>query len=89
MVSFSCCLRGQVLTVAAVAHSRPTAPSESQWHLFNDFLVRPIKAEEALTFNMSWKVPSVIAYQVKAFNNKIDDKWKQNLDTSLLYIDHK
>lgn len=79
------CLR---LTVV-VAHSRPTAPAESQWHLFNDFLVRPIKSEEALTFNTSWKVPSVIAYQVKAANNRIDNAWKQNLDTSLLYMDLK
>ncbi|KAH8684695.1 PAB-dependent poly(A)-specific ribonuclease subunit PAN2 [Tricladium varicosporioides] len=81
--------KSHLVSLVNVAHSSPTAPSESQWHLFNDFLVRPIKAEEALTFNMSWKVPSVITYQVKAFNNKIDDKWKQNLDTSLLYIDHK
>jgi PAB-dependent poly(A)-specific ribonuclease subunit 2 len=64
-------------------------PSESQWHLFNDFLVRPIKAEEALTFNTNWKVPSVITYQVKLANNRIDNSWKQNLDTSLLYMDHK
>jgi PAB-dependent poly(A)-specific ribonuclease subunit 2 len=78
-----------VLTYVTVAHSRPTAPAESQWHLFNDFLVRPIKADEALTFNTSWKVPSVIAYQVKVASNRIDNSWKQNLDTSLLYMDHK
>lgn len=72
-----------------VAHSQPTAPAESQWHLFNDFLVRPVKSEEALTFNTSWKVPSVIAYQIKAANNRIDNSWKQNLDTSLLYMDLK
>jgi PAB-dependent poly(A)-specific ribonuclease subunit 2 len=72
-----------------VAHSRPTAPAESEWHLFNDFLVRPIKLEEALTFNTAWKLPSVIAYQVKRANNSIDNTWKQNLDPNLLYIDHK
>lgn len=75
--------------ILIVAHSRPEAPGESQWHLFNDFLVRPIQAEEALTFNTSWKVPSVIAYQVKVANNRIDNSWKQKLDTSLLFVDHK
>jgi PAB-dependent poly(A)-specific ribonuclease subunit 2 len=59
------------------------------WHLFNDFLVRPVKKAEALTFNTTWKLPSVIAYQIKASNNHIDDSWKKNLDTSLLYKDTK
>jgi PAB-dependent poly(A)-specific ribonuclease subunit 2 len=72
-----------------VAHTQPVAPGESQWHLFNDFLVRPIKSEEALAFNTSWKLPSVIAYQVKAANNRIDNTWKLNLDTSILYMDEK
>lgn len=65
------------------------APAESQWHLFNDFLVRPTKSEDALTFNTAWKIPSVITYQIKAGNNRIDNTWKQNLDTSLLYMDLK
>lgn len=64
-------------------------PSESKWHLFNDFLVRPVLQEEALTFNSAWKLPSVIAYQLKAVNNHIDDSWKENLDTTLLYQTQK
>ncbi|POR34438.1 PAB-dependent poly(A)-specific ribonuclease subunit PAN2 [Tolypocladium paradoxum] len=63
------------------------APGQSQWHLFNDFLVRSVSAEEALTFNTTWKVPSVVAFQVKHANNKIDDEWKNHLDTSILYQD--
>jgi PAB-dependent poly(A)-specific ribonuclease subunit 2 len=66
-----------------------TMQTESSWHLFNDFLVRPIAKEEALTFNTNWKLPSVIAYQVKAASNHIDDSWKRNLDTSILYVDTK
>ena len=68
-----------------------TAPSsrepdeEDRWHLFNDFLVRPISKEEALRFEPSWKLPSVLTYQVKTARNKIDDSWKKNLDTSILY----
>ncbi|KAH8816153.1 PAB-dependent poly(A)-specific ribonuclease subunit PAN2 [Xylogone sp. PMI_703] len=79
--------KSHLVSLVNVAHSQPTAPTEPQWHLFNDFLVRPIKTEEALTFNTSWKMPSVITYQIKAANNRIDNTWKTNLDTSLLYID--
>lgn len=78
-----------ILLTITVAHSQPVAPAEPQWHLFNDFLVRPVKTEEALSFNTTWKMPSVITYQIKAANNRIDNSWKTNLDTSLLYIDRK
>ncbi|WZH49224.1 ubiquitin carboxyl-terminal hydrolase-domain-containing protein [Fusarium acuminatum] len=67
--------------------NEPEAPGESRWHLFNDFLVKSVTTEDALTFNTSWKVPSVIAYQVKDENNKIDTEWKKNIDTSILYQD--
>jgi PAB-dependent poly(A)-specific ribonuclease subunit 2 len=70
-----------------VAHSMPEPREHDSWHLFNDFLIRPIVKDEALTFNTAWKLPSVICYQIKAANNHIDDSWKMNLDTSLLYVD--
>jgi PAB-dependent poly(A)-specific ribonuclease subunit 2 len=63
--------------------------TEDKWHLFNDFLVRPVKKDEALTFNTTWKLPSVMAFQIKTASNRIDDSWKKNLDTSLLYKDSK
>lgn len=61
------------------------AQAESGWHLFNDFLVRKVSKEEALHFVPSWKLPSILAYQVKTARNAVDDSWKENLDTSLLY----
>jgi PAB-dependent poly(A)-specific ribonuclease subunit 2 len=51
--------------------------------------VRSVTTEEALTFNPAWKLPSVVSYQVKEANNKIDTQWRKNLDTSLLYQDVK
>lgn len=78
-----------MLTLNIVAHSAETAPGKSQWHLFNDFHVVPVTREEALTFNASWKLPSVITFQLKDANNKIDNSWKDKLDTSLLYYDLK
>jgi PAB-dependent poly(A)-specific ribonuclease subunit 2 len=61
------------------------ADADDKWHLFNDFLVRPIPKEEALRFEPSWKLPSVLTFQAKAARNKIDDSWKDSLDTSILY----
>lgn len=55
------------------------------WHLFNDFLVSPVDSREALHFNKTWKTPSVLAYQVKSAHGKLDQSWKDNLDTTLLY----
>lgn len=45
--------------------------------------------EEALSFNFPTKLPSVITYQMKHDNNRVDNTWKENLDTSLLYTDQK
>ncbi|XXG95724.1 poly(A)-specific ribonuclease [Hypoxylon texense] len=79
--------RSHLVAMANIAHSAPTAPGLNQWYLFNDFYVKPIPSQEALTFNTSWKTPSVITYQVKAANNQLDSTWKQNLDSRLLYLD--
>ncbi|KAJ4293921.1 poly(A)-specific ribonuclease [Collariella sp. IMI 366227] len=70
-----------------VAHSQSTAPEESNWHLFNDFSVRPVSTAEALTFNATWKTPAVLLFQIKAANNTSSMEWKTKLDTSILYQD--
>ncbi|ESZ94294.1 hypothetical protein SBOR_5290 [Sclerotinia borealis F-4128] len=74
-----------LVSLINVSHSAPIAPAESRWFLFNDFLVTPMPKEDALSFSSSWKLPSVITYQVKDENNRVDNSWKQNLDTSLLF----
>ncbi|KAI0844665.1 PAB-dependent poly(A)-specific ribonuclease subunit PAN2 [Daldinia vernicosa] len=79
--------RSHLVAMTNIAHSAPTAPGQSQWYLFNDFHVKPIPPQEALTFNTSWKTPSVITYQIKSANNQLDSSWKQNLDSRLLYLD--
>jgi PAB-dependent poly(A)-specific ribonuclease subunit 2 len=70
-----------------VALSAREPQRESQWHLFNDFLVKTVSKAEALRFVPSWKLPAILAYQAKRGSNAIDDSWKDNLDTSLLYRD--
>ena len=61
-------------------------PSEtSDWHLFNDFLVRPQSTGDALRFHAAWKLPSVLAYQCATGRHAVDDTWRDVLDSSLLY----
>ncbi|GAP92580.2 putative PAB-dependent poly -specific ribonuclease subunit PAN2 [Rosellinia necatrix] len=79
--------QSHLVAMVNVAHSKPTASGKNQWYLFNDFHVKAIPTREALTFNTSWKTPSVIIYQVKAANNQLDSSWKRNLDARLLYLD--
>jgi PAB-dependent poly(A)-specific ribonuclease subunit 2 len=69
-----------------VAYCEADAPGESQWHLFNDFLVMPLTKADALTFG-TWKVPCVLCFQLKEAdgNNKVNSEWKNELDTSILY----
>lgn len=69
-------------THPAISPSHKVFPN---WHLFNDFLVSPVDPREALHFNKNWKMPSVITYQVKTAHGKIDQTWKDHLDTTLLY----
>lgn len=73
-----------MLTIVVAPSSRDPQAT-SQWHLFNDFLVRQTTREEALRFDPTWKLPSVLTYQVQTASHKMDDSWKENLDTSLLY----
>jgi PAB-dependent poly(A)-specific ribonuclease subunit 2 len=63
----------------------PSSSEAPNWHLFNDFLVRKVPKNEALTFPSSWKLPTVISYQVASAKKAVDDTWKNNLDTSILY----
>lgn len=69
----------------SVSPSLREPQSENHWHLFNDFLVRKVTETEALRFDPSWKLPSVLTYQLRSGRHKIDDSWKENLETSLLY----
>ena len=56
-----------------------------RWHLFNDFLVRPVEPREALHFNQTWKMPAVVSYQIKTAHGAIDESWRDSLDTMLLF----
>ncbi|KIW04435.1 hypothetical protein, variant 1 [Verruconis gallopava] len=68
-----------------VSPSSSNTDAKDEWHLFNDFLVTPCSTTEALRFEPTWKLPCVLCYQLKEYSHIIDDSWKTNLDTSILY----
>lgn len=67
--------------------SRDKTSQKDDWHLFNDFLVAKVKKEEALMFGQPWKSPCVLSYQVKSARHAVDDSWKNQLNTDLLFYD--
>ncbi|EPE04927.1 pab-dependent poly -specific ribonuclease subunit pan2 [Ophiostoma piceae UAMH 11346] len=79
--------KSHLVAMVNVGYSEPTATEQPEWHLFNDFLVRQTSPGEALSFNTHWKTPSVVLFQLKSYNNKIDTEWKSRIDTSVLYMD--
>lgn len=46
-----------------VTFERLADTPDSKWLLFNDFLVREVSSEEALSYSGPWKVPSVLSYE--------------------------
>ena len=74
-----------LVSMVNVAVSSHESCPENDYHLFNDFLVRPINRVEALRFNSFWKMPSLITYQQKRYRHHVNDDWKNELDTTLLY----
>ncbi|KAF2858667.1 hypothetical protein K470DRAFT_259573 [Piedraia hortae CBS 480.64] len=76
--------KSHLVALVNAALTRPNA-QESDWHLINDFLARPVSADEALHFDARWKLPSVITYQLKSKAGVLDEEWKSHLDTGVLY----
>lgn len=77
--------KSHLVSLVNASVADPDASKPPSWHLVNDFLVRPVSEEEALHFDGRWKLPSIITYQAKSKSHIIDDSWKEELDTSILY----
>lgn len=58
---------------------------QSQWHLFNDFMVGPVSQQEALGFASPWKTPVLLVYQVQSARHNVDNSWKDSLNINPLY----
>ena len=58
------------------------------WYLFNDFSVREIDEEEALSFPGNWKVPTVLYFERVDTRSQLDFSGLPNqLDPSILSQD--
>ncbi|EEH45016.1 PAB-dependent poly(A)-specific ribonuclease subunit PAN2 [Paracoccidioides brasiliensis Pb18] len=66
--------------------SRDTSEMD-RWHLFNDFLVTEVSRDEVFAFSQTWKTPCSLAYQVQTARHGVDDSWKDELDTTLLFYE--
>lgn len=63
-------------------------PDSSPWYLFNDFRVQNISEKEALSFNGSWKVPSIIYLERVDMQQRMDFSGLPNeVDLSILSQD--
>ena len=51
------------INVGPYYHGRVASPL-SQWYIFNDFSITMIRPEEAVSVNLTWKIPAVLFYQV-------------------------
>ncbi|GAA5855893.1 hypothetical protein JCM8547_000402 [Rhodosporidiobolus lusitaniae] len=58
-----------------VAYARVSTEEDkpgASWHLFNDFLVKPVSEEEVLSFPGTWKIPAVLFYERVDANDILD-----------------
>ncbi|XP_046740616.1 PAN2-PAN3 deadenylation complex catalytic subunit PAN2 isoform X1 [Diprion similis] len=51
-----------LIRVAPSYHKRSTGSAVSQWYIFNDFCISAVTPQEAVWFNLDWKVPCVLHY---------------------------
>ncbi|EFN73985.1 PAB-dependent poly(A)-specific ribonuclease subunit 2 [Camponotus floridanus] len=51
-----------LLRVGPNYHVRSSGNPVSQWYIFNDFCISPVTPQEAVWFNLDWKVPCVLHY---------------------------
>ncbi|KAK2744060.1 poly(A)-specific ribonuclease [Onygenales sp. PD_40] len=70
-----------------VAISSRSTDGHKGWHLFNDFLVTEVGRDEVFAFNQPWKSPCTLAYQIQTARHGVDDSWKDELDTTLLFYE--
>ena len=77
--------KAHLVALVNVSIPHPHPAERDNWHLFNDFMVRPVSAQEALRFDPRWKLPSIITYQAKTMSHHLDSTWKSSIDTDILY----
>lgn len=76
--------KAHLVSIVDVAMTDSDPRRKEDWHLLNDFLVRPVASDEALSFDARWKLPSVITYQARSMSHVIDNSWRALINTDVL-----
>jgi len=70
------------------AEISPDAENAGPWYIFNDFSVRNITEEEALSFPASWKIPAILYFERVDLRSQLDFSSLPNqLNTHILSQD--
>ena len=77
--------QSHLVALVNVGTSESDPTQGDNWHLFNDFMVRPVSSQEAMLFDARWKLPSIITYQAKSMSHHLDNTWKSEIDTNILF----
>ncbi|KAI6151085.1 ubiquitin carboxyl-terminal hydrolase-domain-containing protein [Pisolithus tinctorius] len=73
---------------AHVYHAETGVNTKGPWYLFNDFVVRNISEEEALSFPSTWKKPSILYLERTDVRDRLDFRGlPDELDPSILSQD--
>jgi hypothetical protein len=58
----------------------------SQWYIFNDFTINPIPPEEAVWFNLKWKIPCIICFTADLLPSSLEKLFYKVRASASLFI---
>ncbi|KAF8919283.1 PAB-dependent poly-A-specific ribonuclease subunit PAN2 [Mucidula mucida] len=77
-----------LVAIVKVPEAETSSDYGSPWYLFNDFVVRNISEQEALSFPNKWKVPAVLHFERVDLRDVLDfSELPVTLDASILSRD--
>ncbi|ELU03678.1 hypothetical protein CAPTEDRAFT_225482 [Capitella teleta] len=68
-------------------HQRKERVTCTQWYLFNDFAIQPIERQEAVSFNLDWKIPCVVYYMRKDITARHSTTIQNPITADVLFTD--
>ena len=75
-----------LVSLVKIPQAEESGPGE--WVMFNDFVVRPVSEEAALSFAADWKTPAVLIFERVDSHTALDlSRLPTSLDTEILFQD--